>query len=211
MDSATASIYLMGPTKLDRLAFRHLLREELGVHVQLESSFAPVEVWDALRALPDIAIVLADTPNTETRDVVAMIPRLSRSSRIMVLSGAFDPKVMCGWASCGISAYVVKDAGVSELGAALQALRAGGEHFPAAFRDAAQTAPSTNGRHSLSRRESELLPLLARGLSLRDAAKEMMVSYKTADSYRTNLLRKLGLRDRVELALYAIRERIIEA
>lgn len=63
----------------------------------------------------------------------------------------------------------------------------------------------------LSRRETELLPLLARGLSLRDAAARMAVSYKTADSYRTSLLRKLGVKDRVELARYAIRERIIDA
>ena len=63
---------------------------------------------------------------------------------------------------------------------------------------------------ALSQREVELLPLLARGLKLRDAAHKMMVSYKTADSYRTSLLRKLGIRDRVELARYAIRERIID-
>ena len=62
----------------------------------------------------------------------------------------------------------------------------------------------------LSRREAELLPLLAGGLTLRDAAFQMAVSYKTADSYRTSLLRKLGVHDRVELARYAIRERIIQ-
>jgi DNA-binding NarL/FixJ family response regulator len=52
--------------------------------------------------------------------------------------------------------------------------------------------------------------LLARGLTLREAASKMTVSYKTADSYRTSLLRKLGLRDRVDLARYAIREHIVE-
>ena len=58
--------------------------------------------------------------------------------------------------------------------------------------------------------ETELLPLLAQGLTLREAAARMAIGYKTADSYRTSLLRKLGVRDRVELARYAIRERIIE-
>ena len=47
-------------------------------------------------------------------------------------------------------------------------------------------------------------------MTLRNAATKMTVSYKTADSYRTSLLRKLGLHDRVELARYAIRERIVE-
>lgn len=65
-------------------------------------------------------------------------------------------------------------------------------------------AARANGSPRLSRRETELLPLLARSLTLRDAAVQM------ADSYRSNLLRKLGIRDRVELARYAIRQQIIQ-
>jgi len=69
---------------------------------------------------------------------------------------------------------------------------------------------AARGLATLSQREIELLPLLARGMTLREAASKMAVSYKTADSYRTSLLRKLGVRGRVELARLAIRERIIE-
>jgi DNA-binding NarL/FixJ family response regulator len=69
---------------------------------------------------------------------------------------------------------------------------------------------AADGLQTLSRREAELLPLLARGMTLREASEKMSVSYKTADSYRTSLLRKLGVRDRVELARLAIRERIID-
>lgn len=64
---------------------------------------------------------------------------------------------------------------------------------------------------SLSPREMELLPLLAAGLTLHAAAKKLGITYKTADSYRSNLLRKLGIRDRIQLARFAIREGIIEA
>ena len=63
----------------------------------------------------------------------------------------------------------------------------------------------------LSPRESELLPLLARGMKLRDSAARMSITYKTADSHRTRLMRKLGVQSRVELARYAIRKHIIDA
>lgn len=63
----------------------------------------------------------------------------------------------------------------------------------------------------LTKTEAQLLPLLASGLTLRDAAKTLAISYKTADNSRTRLFRKLGLSDRVQLARFAIREGIITA
>jgi DNA-binding NarL/FixJ family response regulator len=94
---------------------------------------------------------------------------------------------------------------------AILAVAGGQGYFPAGIREAFRAGREHKiGEARLSKRESELLPLLARGLTLREAAERMTVSYKTADSYRTNLLRKLRVRDRVELARYAIRQGIIE-
>jgi two-component system response regulator NreC len=85
----------------------------------------------------------------------------------------------------------------------------GRRYLPEEIRKARQQLAARDGRSGLSRRETELLPLLAGGLKLQEAASRMNVSYKTADSYRTSLLKKLGLRSRVDLTRYAIRERII--
>lgn len=59
-------------------------------------------------------------------------------------------------------------------------------------------------------RELELLPLLASGLTLREAAERMCVSYKTADGHRTSLFRKCGVQNCVQLARYAIRNKLID-
>ncbi len=61
----------------------------------------------------------------------------------------------------------------------------------------------------LTPRERELLSLLAQGLSLKAAGRMMNVSYKTADKHKVSLMRKLDIHDRVELARFAIREKII--
>ena len=140
-----------------------------------------------------------------------MIPRLRKQTRILVASASVDETVLKDWGRCGIDGYVVKDGGVEDLRAAIDAVRSGGTYFSAGVREAIERGQdSTNGFDTLSQREAELLPLLARGMTLREAASRMTVSYKTADSYRTSLLRKLGVRDRVELARLAIRERIID-
>jgi DNA-binding NarL/FixJ family response regulator len=204
-------ICLLGQSALDRNAYRLLLKHELGLDVAVESSFAPVSVWAAMRANPDLVIVDADSPTPEIRDAVQMIPRLRKQARILVIGAAVDPVLVQTWGSCPICGYVVKDGGVEEVRAAIDAALAGDRYFSNGVREPILNARSpSSGNPRLSRREAELLPLLARGMTLREAAERMTVSYKTADSYRTSLLRKLGVRDRVELARYAIRERIVE-
>lgn len=208
---AAPIVYLMGPSALDRQAYRVLLRQELHLDVTVESGFTPVAVWAAMRAQPDLALVTADRVAPEVRDAIDLIPRLRKETRILVAGTSMDEMVLKDWGQCGIAGYVVKDGGTEELRPAIEAVLAGRTYYSAGVREAIeQGRKSTNGLAALSQREIELLPLLARGMKLREAASKMTVSYKTADSYRTSLLRKLGVRDRVELARYAIRERIID-
>jgi len=211
MSSDHRVICLLGHSALDRAAYRLLLEGELGLEVAVDASFAPVAVWAALRAKPNLVVVDADSPTPEVRDAVQMIPKLCKAARILVIGAAVDPTLVQTWGSCPICGYVVKDGGLDELRAAVNAVLDGHQYYSDGVRGPILKARSdSSAKPKLSRRETELLPLLARGLTLREAASKMTVSYKTADSYRTSLLRKLGLRDRVDLARYAIRERIVD-
>jgi two-component system nitrate/nitrite response regulator NarL len=203
---------LIASTALDRQAFARLLRHDLGLDPIAEAALAPVSIWEALRRQPNLVLLLADRATIEACDAIDMIRRLARETPIVVVSAALDPQTIKRWAGLAIKAYVIKDGGVDELRAAVQAVAGGNSYYSAGVRAMLRAeGEASNGLAKLSRREAELLPLLARGMTLREAASAMTVSYKTADSYRTSLLRKLGLRDRVELARYAIRENIIDA
>ena len=206
------SIYLLGCSVLDRLAYRLLLKHELDREVVVESDFAPTSVWKALRKKPTLALVDADSSSPRAVEAVQMISKLRPSVRVLIVGAGVDPRHIEDWGGCRIHGYVVKDAGVEELRTALDTLADSRQYFSEGVRNAIRRARKSNidARPGLSRRETELLPLLARGMTLREAAQEMTVSYKTADSFRTSLLRKLGLRDRVELARYAIREHIVD-
>jgi len=204
-------LYLLGGSALDRLAYRHLLHNELQRDTVVDSGFTPTGVWTAMRMRPDVVLVDSDHPTPEVLDAVQMIVRLQPEARVVVISAAVEPHQLESWGRCPLHGYVVKDGGIEELRAALVAVVAGRQYFSAGTRGALDRgAARVSGTLLLSRREAELLPLLARGMTLRDAARQMSVSYKTADSYRTSLLRKLGVHDRVELARFAIRERIID-
>lgn len=206
-----ATLILMGATELDRHAYRMLLREELGCSIVAECDFKATAVWMALRANPEAVLALVDVPSTEEIESIQMINRLHPRTRVGLVSATVDPALVERWAGCRLRAYVVKSGGVDELREGVAALLRGQTFFSAGIQQVLERADeSRNGLQKLSRREAELLPLLARGLTLREAAEAMSVSYKTADSYRSSLLRKLGLHDRVQLARYAIRERIID-
>ena len=205
------AIYLIGRSGLDRLAYRRLLEVDLRCAVSVESGFAPTSVWAAMRTNPELVLVEADRPQSDVVDAVQMITRLRPQAHILVISAGVEPALVEPWSRCTLHGYIVKDGGLVELRAAVDAMVDGKEYFSAGIREAlTNAAASPEGAAKLSRRELDLLPLLARGMTLRDAASQMSISYKTADSYRTNLLRKLGVRDRVELARYAIRKRIID-
>lgn len=209
--SNESSVYLMGRSALDRLAYTILLRDECDQNVAVDSDFAPTSIWVAMRARPDLVLLVADNPSPDVLDGAQMVARLRPATRIVVISATVEPTQVESWGRCPLHGYVVKDGGVEELHNALAAMRAGREYFSPGIQAALKRATSRrDGAAKLSRREAELLPLLATGMTLREAAAQLTVSYKTADSYRTSLLRKLGVHDRVELARYAIRERIIE-
>ncbi len=68
----------------------------------------------------------------------------------------------------------------------------------------------TPGRGPLTPRESEIVKLIAEGRSSQEIAEALVISPKTVERHRANILEKLALRDRVELTRYAIREGLIE-
>lgn len=211
LNHAGASLYLLGHTPLHRHAMRLLFQHELGRRISVESDFAPTNVWGAMRTGPHMAIADADFATPAVRDALQMIPRLNSQTRVLVLSIALEPTAVQPWSHVRLDGYVLKDGGVPELAAAVDAVLAGRTYFSAGIEQTLLSIQSpAAGALRLTRREAELLPLLARGMSLRQAAEQMAVSYKTADSHRTSLLRKLGVRDRVELVRYAIRENIVE-
>lgn len=210
MKQRKLAIGILGRWPLHRQAYRSLLAG-INQRVTIDSGFDAKSVWAALRAKPDLILVDADDVNGTAIDCVQMILRLNREIQILVVSGALDAAAVHAWSSCDIHGYVVKDGGIDELAAALDAIADGRRYFSGSVRDML----SDRGRSGLngvplSPRESQLLPMLARGMKLRDAAEQMSVTYKTADSHRTRLMRKLGVSSRVELARYAIRKHIID-
>ncbi|WP_261557360.1 response regulator [Frankia tisae] len=133
---------------------------------------------------------------------------------VLIVSASGEQADVLAAVRAGASGYVVKSARPEELVDAVRRTAAGVAVFNAglaalvlgemsrAARDAA-ASPSTP---RLTEREIELLRLVAKGLSARDAAQRLGVSHRTVQNHVHNVLGKLQLRNRVELTRFAVRE-----
>ncbi len=204
-------LYLLADETLDRQAYRLWLEQQLHWPVHRESDLAPTRIWAALRQRPPVALLLSVRPAPRARDALEMIHRVSPATRVLVVCEAADTAALEGWGRCPLHGLIARHSPPRTLAEALDRLESDDDYFPPRIARALEAARRRcEVLPKLSRRERELLPLLASGLTLREAAERMTVSYKTADSYRTSLLRKVGVRDRVALTRWAIRERIID-
>ena len=122
----------------------------------------------------------------------------------------------------GASGFLLKDAPAEELAAAIRVVAAGesllapgrdpaGDRRVRTPRRAAVARPRSRGSTSLTPRELEVLGLLARGLSNLDIATRLFVSEGTTKTHVSNVLTKLGLRDRVQAVIFAYENAVVIA
>lgn len=204
-------ICVIGYSALDRAAWSALFELKLRRKPAMDCGPSAIEVWTAMRKRPDLVVIDAGVAPAKMVDAAEMIKRLRARVQVLVIGFGEPLEVLEIWRGVDIAGYVLKSADVQELSTGVEAVLRGAKFFSNGSREL--IAGASNVRRvtaDLSPRERELLPLIARGMTLRAAASEMAISYKTADTHRTRLLRKLGVKDRVQLARLAIRERIIE-
>lgn len=161
---------------------------------------------------PDLALLDISMPGSGLA-AAAEIARRFPETRIAMLTVSEDDHDVLAAMKAGAIGYVLKGVSASELARVLRAVAAGEAHVSPALAArvlAAMQKPAARpGREpidDLTRREEDILRLVARGLSNKEAALELGLQEKTIKHYMTTILEKLQARNRVEAALIA-RER----
>jgi DNA-binding NarL/FixJ family response regulator len=191
-----------------------LLDRQPDMEVVGEAADGAEAVQEALSSRPDLAILDVAMPRLTglqaTREIKAMAPEVD----VLILSMHDDERYLFEALKAGASGYVLKREADHDLVAAVRAV-ARGESF---LTNAAQRAlvrswmddDTAGPREPLSPREQEVLKLIAEAYTNREIGEILHLSAKTVESHRGNILRKLGMRDRVELVRYAIRRGLVE-
>jgi DNA-binding NarL/FixJ family response regulator len=205
----------------DHRLFRESMLPQLVLHPKVTSVD---EAENAERALakvrenpPDLILMDIDMPGMNPFEATRLIRETAPNCKVLFLTGQDYDSHIEEAIGAHASGYVVKHDGLQVLMEAITKVLDGGLYFSDVImsrmvvdkNQVRLTRPRSAAVAALSRRERELLSLLGKGATLKEAALQMHVSYKTADNQKTSLMRKLGIHDRVELARFAIREGLV--
>jgi DNA-binding NarL/FixJ family response regulator len=155
---------------------------------------------------PDLAVVGVDLPDERGTELVRRIMGDGCSSKFVIYTGLSDPDLLEASYRSGARGLVAKPAGLPVLVEALREVSRGGRYFDPSFR---KTNGNGNGDgngavRALSERESEILTLLAQGLTGEQIAKRLVLSPETVRTHVRNAMEKLHARTRTEAVVKAL-------
>jgi DNA-binding NarL/FixJ family response regulator len=198
-----------------RGGLRLLLDRQPDMEVVAEAADGIEAVQVALRELPDICVLDVSMPRMTGLQATVEIKSHAPQIAVLLLSMYDDERYLFEALQAGASGYILKREADTALVDALRAV-ARGEPFmtsaaePSLLREW-MADDSTGPVEPLTLREREVLKLIAEAYTNRAIGETLHLSEKTIESHRANLMRKLEMRDRVELVRYAIRRGLIEA
>lgn len=173
----------------------------------------------AQKLKPDVIILDIGMPSLNGLEATRQILKLNPQTRILILTLHDSDQVVREVLNAGARGFLLKSDAARDLVAAVEALRRDKTYFTSKVAamvlegflkqgsPAAVAAPPTRGR--LTPREREIVQLLAEGKSTKEVAVALGLSVKTAETHRSNIMRKLELHSVSDLVLYAVRNNIV--
>jgi DNA-binding NarL/FixJ family response regulator len=209
----TIRVLLVEDHRMVREALRDVLTQVPDIEVVGEAGDAREALEQARAISPDVIVLDIALPDLNGIEVAARLRDSGNPAKVVALTAFSDKRFVTAMLRSGASAYVTKSAAGTELVRSIRAVAAGQAYFSPEIAGALAAAmrhpTSENETAPLSRREREVLRLIAGGVRSPAIAGELHVSVATVEVHRRNIARKLGLRTVAELTKYAIREGIV--
>ncbi len=194
-----------------------VVREGLRAYLELESDIQVVgEAKDGLEAVrraaelqPDVVLMDLVMPHMDGVDATSRIKQQQPATHVIILTSFLDDERVVPAIRAGATSYLLKDVAATDLARAIRGARAGqAQLHPEVARRLMQQVTSPrkpDAGAQLTDREREVLRLLADGRSNKEIARALVVSERTVKGHVSNILGKLGLQDRTQAALFAVR------
>lgn len=198
---------------LVREGLKHVLNAAPDLEVVAEAVDGVEAVELALGDDVDLAVLDLSMPRMTGLQAARELSRCRPDVRVVVLSMYDNEQFLFEALKAGAASYVLKSAADEEI---VEACRAAMRGEPFLYPSAVKALVRDFVEHGrsdpepLTRREIEVLKLVAEGWSSKEIADDLVLSVKTVERHRADILHRLGMRDRVDLTRYAIRRGLIQ-
>lgn len=206
----TIRVVLVDDHAVMREGLRLLLDSQPDITVVSEAADGRAALRQAQEQRPDVLVMDIAMPDMNGIEATRQIRERSPRTQVVVLSMYSSGEYVVRALQAGALGYVVKEAASADVVNAVRAAAAGQRYLSQkiismGLLDDARLARSTGPLESLSEREREVLQLIVEGRSSIQIAEILSLSPKTVETYRSRLMRKLGLNDLPSLVKFAIK------
>ena len=211
----TIRVLLVDDHAVVREGLRNFLALQDGLEIVGEASDGNEAIEQAQRLEPDVILMDLVMPGLDGIGAMRQLRARSPASRVIVLTSFLEDERVLPAIQAGAAGYLLKNVAPAELARAIRAAHAGeaiidptaAARLVHAIADDAR--PRIEEPERLTRRERDVLELIARGQSNKRIALELGISEKTVKTHVGHLLAKLGVTDRTQAALLAVEEGLV--
>jgi len=214
---AKIRILLTDDHTLFRQGIRTLLSAEPDLEVVGEAGNAMDSVAAAKQLRPDVVLMDIGMAGMSSFEATRQIRKERTDTKIVFLSMYDDEDYLAECVEIGANGYVLKDSPADQLVTAIREVHRGGSYLSPrlltrlvdGFREQGSNAVRQPRFGTLTKREREILKMLAEGRSVKEIATEFDLSVKTVEAHKFNLMRKLDIHNKAQLVQYAIQKKVI--
>jgi len=203
--------------------FRHGLTSVLSTAADL---IVVGEATDGMEAIeksaelePDVVLMDVRLPTVSGIEAARRIRVAQPTVRILMLTESEDDEDLFGAVRAGATGYLLKEVAIDEIADAIRSVANGQAlvsptmttKLLSEFNALSRRLEEEHDGRRLTDRELEVLRLIARGMSNKDIGTELVIAENTVRNHVRNILEKLQVRSRVEAAMYAVREKLVDA
>jgi DNA-binding NarL/FixJ family response regulator len=210
-------IFIADDHEVAREGIRSLVENHAGWEVCGEARDGREAVAGASDLKPDVFLLDIGMPNLNGLDAARQILAILPEARILILTVHDSDQVVREVLATGARGFLLKSDTGRDLVAAVEALQHGRTFFTSRVAQMMldgylrpHNESETSSQCVLTPREREVIQLVAEGKSTKEVATALNLSVKTAETHRTNLMRKLDLHSIADLTLYAVRNGIVQ-
>jgi Response regulator containing a CheY-like receiver domain and an HTH DNA-binding domain len=204
-------ILLAEDHEMVREGLRSLVNAQPDMEVIGEAGNGQAAIERARELGPDIIIMDVSMPHMNGLQATGKLKQDLPHIKVLALTRHTDTGFLQQLFRAGASGYVLKQSTSDELMRAVRAIAAGGNYLDPAITSKVidgyanrKTTLSTETAASLTDREEEVLRLIAWGYSNKEIAAKLDISIKTVETHKSNLMKKLNLRSRIDIVRYAL-------
>ncbi len=218
-DGETIRVLVVDDHALFRRGLELVLASEPDIHVVGEARDGHEAVRLAAELEPDVVLMDVRMPGLGGIEATRRIRESQPATKVVMLTVSEDEADLFASIRSGATGYLLKEVAIEEVAEAIRAAARGhGLVSPSMaakllveFNSISKRGEAGRGTAPrLTERELEVLRLVARGMSNRDIAAELVIAENTVKNHVRSILEKLQVRSRVEAAMYAVREKLID-